>query len=197
MPLQSIAAIQSWLDTLAPPRYPFTIDQTRAAQGATIFTARCASCHAAGGERTWSVIPLDEVGTDSNRLDSVTPEAIDEINSLSGTGWSFDQFVKTDGYATALLDGIWLRAPYLHNGSVPTLRALLQPAASRPTSFYRGNDTYNKTDVGFVSTLASEGSTSFVRIDTTLDGNSNRGHEYGTDLSPADVDALLEYLKTL
>jgi 16S rRNA (cytosine1402-N4)-methyltransferase len=35
------------------------------------------------------------------------------------------------------LDGIWLRAPYLHNGSVPTLRALLSPS-TRPVTFRRG-----------------------------------------------------------
>jgi hypothetical protein len=197
VPLQSIAAIQNWLETLEVPRYPFAVDQTLAAQGATIFESRCASCHAEGGARTWSVIPLSEVGTDPNRLNSVTPEGIDEINSLSGTGWAFNEFVKTDGYATGLLDGIWLRAPYLHNGSVPTLRALLAPAASRPTWFYRGNDTYDQTDVGFVSTIATEGAQTYVEIDTTRDGNSNSGHEYGTDLSPADIDALLEYLKTL
>ena len=46
-----------------------------------------------------------------------------------GTGkpWKFSHFRKTDGYANMPLDGVWLRAPYLHNGSVPTLRALLFP----------------------------------------------------------------------
>jgi hypothetical protein len=82
----------------------------------------------------------------------------------------------------------------------PTLRDLLRPAVERPSSFYRGNDTYNQDDVGFVSTLASEGARSYTLIDTLRQGNGNGGHEgpqYGTDLSESDKDALIEYLKTL
>ncbi len=195
VPLQSIAAIQRFLDQLPAPKYPYAIDQTLAARGKPLFDARCASCH--GGARTWSVVKLAEVKTDPNRLLVVTQPAIDEINSMSGAGWQFDSFQKTDGYLTGLLDGIWLRAPYLHNGSVPTLRDLLKPAAQRPVTFFRGNDVYDKANVGFASTIASEGTTRFMQLDTRRAGNSNAGHEYGTDLSVADQDALLEYLKTL
>ncbi len=200
VPIASIAAIQSWLEVLPAPKYPFAIAQTLTTRGSQIFGARCASCHGATGARTWSVIPLTEIGTDPNRLDSVTAAGIAKINSLSGSGWAFDQFRKTDGYVTGLLDGIWLRAPYLHNGSVPTLRDLLKPAAERPATFFRGNDTYHQADLGFVSTLAREGNAVYTAIDTTADGNSNRGHSgpaYGTDLSESDRNALLEYLKTL
>ena len=49
--------------------------------------------------------------------------------------WKFSHFRKTDGYANMPLDGVWLRAPYLHNGSVPTLRALLFPD-ERPRTFF-------------------------------------------------------------
>jgi cytochrome c peroxidase len=180
---------------LPPPAYPFPIDTTRSARGAQIFQAQCYSCH--GGDRTWQVVPLAEVGTDPNRVNAVTQNAVDAINRMTGTGWTFGHFRKTDGYLTGLLDGIWLRAPYLHNGSVPTLRDLLTPPAQRPTTFFRGNDTYDQAAVGFVSALAQEGATKFMRFDTTLAGNGNRGHDYGTNLSAADRDALLEYLKTL
>src|SRR5581483_7188548 len=54
------------------------------------------------------------------------------------------------------LNGIWLRGPYRHNGSVPTLRGLLQEPAERPRQFCRGNDLYNWTDVGFESKLQKE-----------------------------------------
>ena len=90
-----------------------------------------------------------------------------------------------------------MRAPYLHNGSVPTLRDLLKPAAQRPVTFYRGNDTFTKADVGFVSTVAREGADAYSAYDTRRAGNSNAGHEYGTTLTDTDRDALLEYLKTL
>ncbi len=195
VPLQSIAAIQRFLDELPAPRYPYAIDPTLAAQGKQLFDQKCLSCH--GGARTWSVIDLAEVKTDPNRVAIVTQDAIDDINQMSGAGWQFDSFRKTEGYLTGLLDGIWLRAPYLHNGSVPTLRDLLKPASQRPTTFFRGNDLFDKANVGFVSTVASEGATRFMQFDTRRAGNSNAGHEYGTDLSTADQDALLEYLKTL
>ena len=65
------------------------------------------------------------------------------MNTLgTGTPWKFSHFRKTDGYANMPLDGVWLRAPYLHNGSVPTLRALLFPE-ERPAVFYRGYDVYD------------------------------------------------------
>ena len=195
VPLASINAIQGFLDQLPSPKYPFAIDTARAAHGAQLFGTLCQSCH--GGARTWSVIDLSEVKTDPNRVNVVTQAAIDDINRMSGTGWAFDNFHKTNGYLTGLLDGIWLRAPYLHNGSVPTLRALLSPAAQRPTTFYRGNDTYDAANVGFVSTVAREGAAPFMKFETSRAGNSNRGHEYGTNLSTSDQDDLLEYLKTL
>ncbi len=70
----------------------------------------------------------------------------------------FSHFRKTYGYANAPLDGLWLRAPYLHNGSVPNLRALLESADRRPVEFYTGYDVYNFDDVGFVTKpLCSEG----------------------------------------
>src|SRR5207247_5431585 len=81
--------------------------------------------------------------------------------NYAGTKYRFTHFRKTVGYANAPLDGIWLRGPYLHNGSVPTLRDLLDPpcpdpkvqcAGGRPVKFYRGYDVYDPFNVGFVST---------------------------------------------
>ena len=112
-----------------------------------------------------------------------------------GYPWRFSHFRKTNGYANMPLDGLWLRAPYLHNGSVPDLRSLLFPE-ERPNVFYRGYDVYDWTRVGFVSSgpnAESEG----VRFDTSLKGNANGGHIYGTKMTAAERLALLEYLKTL
>jgi hypothetical protein len=100
------------------------------------------------------------------------------------------------GYNIPFLDGIWLRAPYLHNGSVPTLWDLLSPPQSRPQKFWRGYDLYDATKVGFISVgLAAEQVGSM--FDTTLRANSNSGHAFGTMLPDTDKEALLEYLKTL
>ena len=110
--------------------------------------------------------------------------------------YRFTRFRKTHGYANQPLDGIWLRGPYLHNGSVPTLRDLLNPPAQRPAMFYRGNDVFDAVGVGFVSNVAESGGRRFTRYDTTVPGNGNMGHEYGTTLSDADKAAIVEYLKT-
>lgn len=95
-------------------------------------------------------------------------------------------------YKARPLNGIWASAPYLHNGSVPNLHALLLPPASRPASFSVGRWEYDPKHVGYVS----DGQVPFV-VDTTVSGNRNSGHEYGTKLSQEDRWALVEYLKTL
>ncbi|HBL28955.1 MAG TPA: hypothetical protein DD490_19140, partial [Acidobacteria bacterium] len=108
----------------------------------------------------------------------------------------FNHFRKTDGYANSPLDGLWLRAPYLHNGSVPNLRALLEPAERRPKVFWIGYDVYDWNDVGFV-TRGPAAEAQGWRYDTAALGNGNQGHEYGTaTLTPDEKDALIEYLKT-
>jgi len=94
------------------------------------------------------------------------------------------------------LDGLWVRAPYLHNGSVPTLRDLLEPAKARPTAFYRGYDVYDQARVGFVSNVPRADGRDFSKYDTSVPGNGNGGHVYGTTLSDADKAALVEHLKT-
>lgn len=102
-------------------------------------------------------------------------------------------------YKARPLDGIWATAPYLHNGSVPTLHDLLLPAAERPKSFRLGTRDYDFDKVGYKA-MASGGSMYRVTDDSgqVVAGNSNAGHEYGVGaLTPADRRALLEYLKTL
>jgi len=102
-------------------------------------------------------------------------------------------------YESRVLQGIWATAPYLHNGSVPTLAALLEPVQNRPTEFMIG-PAYDPEKVG----LAVE-QTKFDFVLKTTDceganiesGNSRCGHEFGTKLSKEEKEALLEYLKDL
>lgn len=146
------------------------------------------------------ITPIDQVGTDRHRLDSFSYELAVQLGTIyAGYPHRYCHYRKTFGYANAPLDGVWLRAPYLHNGSVPNLRALFEPAAARPHEFYRGNDVYDAKNVGFVSDVAAQGGRKFFRYDTSLPGNANTGHEgrpYGTELAAEDKDALVEYLKT-
>ena len=102
--------------------------------------------------RTGTVIPLAEVGTDRHRLDMWTKPSAAAYNAYGdGHAWKFSHFRTTDGYVSVPLDGLWLRAPYLHNGSVPTLADLLEPVEQRPTQFWRGYDVYDPVRVGFVT----------------------------------------------
>jgi hypothetical protein len=94
------------------------------------------------------------------------------------------------------LDGAWARAPYLHNGSVPSLSDLLRAPADRPKTFRVGYDVYDPARVGFVAD-GPEADAAGRLFDTAQPGNGNAGHLYGTDLPDADKRALLEYLKTL
>lgn len=101
-------------------------------------------------------------------------------------------------YKARPLNGIWATAPYLHNGSVPNLKALLSPVAARPMSFTVGNRTYDPDRVGFKTD--APGFPLFQVNDSTgaaIPGNRNDGHTYGASLSDAERRQLLEYLKTL
>ncbi len=195
--LAGMKRIEDWILDLPPPRFPAArIDQGRAQAGERLFQTNCAQCHALDGRDVGQVTPLSAVGTDPERLRSFSPELAQRMNTL-GTGypWKFSHFRTTGGYANMPLDGIWLRAPYLHNGSVPTLRDLLKPPEERPKAFYRGYPVYNFADVGFQS-AGAEAERLGWRYDTTARGNSNGGHTYGTNLATEEKEAILEYLKT-
>jgi mono/diheme cytochrome c family protein len=200
----AIGRIEDWLLTRDAPAYPYAIDDSLAQRGAEIYAKSCAECHGAGprvfaGAQLGKVTPLEQIGTDRHRLDSYSYElAVTQSTLYAGYDWRFKHFRKTFGYANMPLDGLWLRAPYLHNGSVPTLRDLLENQPARPASFYRGDDVYDAQRVGFRSDRASGSERRFFLYDTALPGNSNAGHEgarYGTALAPSDKDALVEYLK--
>ncbi|MBW8831754.1 MAG: hypothetical protein JF606_20510 [Burkholderiales bacterium] len=226
--IDRIKRVENWLLTAKPPEFKehFAINDKLAASGAVIYKNYCAGCHGAAGDdfalpaaeqNTACIQPGDSdaslyapqvgkvtswelIGTDRRRLDSYTRElAANQSTLYAGYPWRFCHFRKTHGYANMPLDGLWLRSPYLHNGSVPTLRDLLEPVAKRPPEFYRGNDLYDPVRMGFVATQASEGDRRYFRYDTHAPGNSNSGHEgkaYGTELSDAEKSALVEFLKT-
>lgn len=201
--LDAITRVADWLLDLPAPRYPYPVNEELAVQGQSIFANNCASCHAFNGPGVGTVTPIAEIGTDPGRLNSYTYEFASNQYTLfagityKGEDQRFTHFRKTHGYANHPLDGLWLRSPYLHNGSVPTLQDLLDPPEQRPAKFYRGNDVYDPDKVGFVADVAAANGSQFFEYDTSLPGNGNGGHLYGTTLSQPDKAALIEYLKTL
>ncbi len=105
------------------------------------------------------------------------------------------------GYKFRPLTGIWATAPYLHNGSVPTLYDLLLPPSDRPKSFYVGAREFDPAKVGFKTERSAENSFLFRVFDDQgkpIQGNLNFGHDYNNaGLSDADREALVEYMKGL
>lgn len=220
--------IEDWLLELEPPKFPGLIDTELADQGAVIYGQYCADCHGKTGRdfsggKVGTVIPIETLRTDRARLDNYTYMLAANQNQLYATFGTerFRHFRKTNGYAAAPLDGLWLRAPYLHNGSVPTLRALLSPPAERPKVFWRGTATYDTDEMGFVwrtddltdddwthafCYMTDGGQKSFCKNKLpknnelcdggSCPGNGNAGHLYGTHLRPEEKSALIEHLKT-
>ena len=112
-------------------------------------------------------------------------------------GEGFKPKLEIGSYEARVLEGIWAAAPYLHNGSVPTLAGLLKPATQRVSEFKIG-PAYDIINVGLA---VDQPSTDQILITTGCSelnsGSSRCGHEYGANLTPDDKKALLEYLKTL
>jgi len=96
-------------------------------------------------------------------------------------------------YKARPLNGIAFTAPYLHNGSVPSIHQLLLPAAQRVKKFEVGNTRYDPKVLGYATTRTANSRT----LDTAEVGNSNAGHEYGTGLTEPERMALIEYIKAL
>jgi len=186
-----------YLRAKQPPKFPFPIDAQKAQAGKAVFDRVCAGCHAS--EKTGTRLPLSAVNTDRGRLDSWSKEAAIASNKVvRGMGIERKGLVEAnpEGYNAVFLDGLWLRAPYLHNGSVPTLRDLLKPAAERPKVFWRGYDVYDPVNLGFIS-RGPEAERAGTKLDVTTKSGGNEGHEFGTTLPAGEREALLEYLKTL
>jgi len=105
-----------------------------------------------------------------------------------------NEFRGISAYRARPLNGIWASAPYLHNGSVPSLYDLLLPPAYRPKIFYVGSWEFDPVHVGVETGSPFAGA---FTLDTRLPGNANSGHEYSTSLTDPEKMALIEFLKTL
>lgn len=202
-----IKDIQAYIETIQPPAYPFPVDGAKASRGATVFGASCAGCHGASGASSTypnRLVSIDVIKTDRLLIDQVMlrPQALAwHEKSFFGEGAPLKH---NEGYVAPPLDGVWATAPYLHNGSVPTLRALLDSRV-RPKYWmrtFRSTD-YDPRDVGWKHTVHDRGKDGFeggerVNLyDTTLRGYSNGGHTFGDPLTDIERDDLLEYMKTL
>jgi len=115
------------------------------------------------------------------------------------------------GYKARPLNGVWATAPFLHNGSVPTLYDLLSPVKERPKVFLLGDPHFDPVHVGLETRtgVPKDGSyeeSGYFVLDTSKPGNRNTGHEFsnekhqgviGPALSPEERYAIIEFLKSI
>ena len=216
---RNIWRLEEIMRTMKSPAWPEAhfgpLDEDKVARGQALFAQLCQECHTS---YDGFLMTPEAVGTDPNRAESVLRDQdgvpfydalVKEVEALENTvytqaGISQEEIDKhnyngppewrgTGKYQSRPLDGIWSTAPYLHNGSVPTLYDLLLPADQRPASFQLGDRNYDPKKVGYVTEVENPRFT----FQNTSVGGANSGHEYGVDLSDEERWDLVEYLKSL
>jgi cytochrome c5 len=196
--------VMAYLRTLRPPQYFGTIDQNLVTKGKVLFDISCQKCHGKYGiDESYPnyLIDLQTIGTDPALANEYAKYP--EYNGWYNRSWfnqkpAAAQLMPTKGYVAPPLDGIWATAPYLHNGSVPTLDDLLN-SAQRPAKWSRTFDNtadYDAVKVGWKYTKETT-KVDTKTYDTALLGYGNGGHIYGDKLTDDERKAVIEYLKTL
>lgn len=221
------------LEGLSAPVYPFDVDMELAAKGKPIYEANCASCHRAhngeiydmgtnmdrahvvnegiaDGARSFFTRMLPETTTLTIPPAGIkiAPTAIYDGVWLDGDKEIVMRPVDEQrGYAALPLGGVWAQAPYLHNGSIPTIYHLLVPS-ERPAAFLKSSLDYDKNYLGFAWRLdrPKTDSAAYVYDTSAFRAFSNAGHDTNTetyrldwsgDVDRDSVMAIIEYMKTL
>ena len=199
-------SVFAWIESVRAPKYPWNIKAKLAEDGRKVFNTHCARCHGMyGAEKFYPelLIDVEDVGTDPVR----STLSVDFKKHL-GRSWIGDygkvKLQLGTAYVPPPLDGVWATAPYLHNGSVPTLLHMLNPD-KRPAVWLRTEDGYDGKRLGLevkeFDTLPDSAKTLQERrlyYQTRLRGLSNEGHRFPRKgLSEDETRSLLEYLKTL
>jgi mono/diheme cytochrome c family protein len=195
------------------PPFPGSIDRGQAERGRALYHAACADCHgtySAGVDDVRLLVfpnrltAQAEMGTDPGRWQAITPEL---VRAIERSGYGHAVPLVTGGYVASRLSALWATAPYLHNGSVPTLWHLMHPD-QRPRRFEVGGHRLDFAMVGIAGVLDGDGTWRYPAgyvpwaapelYDTAQPGLSNAGHEREfARLSEAEKTDLLEYLKLL
>ena len=212
--IPAMRPVMHWLGrSYRPPPFPGAIDSVRMRAGAAVYASRCSKCHGTYGDGSPrplvtfpnALIEQGAMGTDSARWAAVDEALVGRLERSA-----YGRHMKsqgTGGYVAPILSGLWATAPYLHNGSVPTLWQLLTPA-DRPARFLVGGHALDFTQVGIAGVRWTDDTWRYrpgyvpwslpELYDTRAAGLSNRGHEQPSrGLSDAEKWAVIEYLKTL
>lgn len=195
--------VLAYINSLHAPAYPKPIDAALAETGKVIFNNNCSACHGTygkDGQYPNLLIPQSIIQTDSLLQTSNYnyPEFVDWFNkSWFSSGDHPAKLVPFKGYLAPPLDGIWVTAPYFHNGSVPTLETVLNSAV-RPMYWSRSFDKpeYDYNNPGWKFSVHAQPADKTI-YNTTLPGYGNYGHYFGDKLTNEERKAVIEYLKTL
>lgn len=203
--------VATWMKSYEPQPFPGEIDTDLLPKGRAVFAQACSECHGAYDSNlenpsllsfpNW----LGDVGTDLARVEL---SGTDLANAVNGSAYGrYISAQAAEGYIAPPLSGIWSSAPYLHNGSVPTLWHLMHPE-TRPDRFVVGGHALDLDRLGIAGVddgvggwMPPEGHVPWsisAEINTDDFGLGNEGHEAEFEaLSAADRAALMEYLKLL
>jgi hypothetical protein len=213
--IQTIKEVTTAIFSAQAPRYVDFFPEKRLNplainRGHDIYKTQCARCHGdyTGSSQTgfkltyFPETPVMDVGTQSRY--QLMDYAQKELSRLSFYKSQKFKISPQKGYIPQPLDGVWIRYPYLHNGSVPDLCSLLTHSSRRPKQFFMG-EAFNKEKdfdhgcVGYpqgIKTPSTWISPTYV-YDTELPGHSSQGHNYGVEL-PIDAKLdLIEFLKSI
>ena len=219
--------VNEFIGEWAPPPYPFEIDYSAASRGKILYETYCEKCHTKDYDNS-KIWP--EVKTQESRLRVFNEKSAELVKQDLRTACpphsvllrkfkpiqpcklpeneTFRTQTKEGeyGYIAANHEGLWAKAPYLHNGSVPTLYHLLVPSM-RPKKFVRGSLSYDKVKIGFqwdvqkFEELKALDKAAYI-YNTELEVFSNQGHDenlgidWGADENKVKLHDLLEFLKT-
>jgi mono/diheme cytochrome c family protein len=195
--------VLAYIYSLTPPKYPKPVNKMLAKQGELLYTTNCSKCHGkyhSSDEYPNLLIPESVIQTDSFLFKNnyQNPQFVSWFNkSWFAQGEHPARLEPFNGYIAPPLDGVWATAPYLHNGSVPTLEGVLNSKA-RPRYWQRDftNPEYNYDQAAWSFTVADAPNGAAV-YNTDIPGYGNYGHTFGDKLSEKERKAVVEYLKTL
>jgi mono/diheme cytochrome c family protein len=213
---ETVPALQDVMKMAAAssgPPFPGVVDDGKAQRGLKVWTQRCTLCH---GERTLTertsqlvefpnrVSPLDEIETDRARALAVKEGVLGVLKSVP-VGRAIDAAPR-GGYVAPTLIGVWATAPYLHNGSVPTVWHLMHPEA-RPDRFEQGGHALDFDKLGIAGAVDAQGTWRYPAdfspwmtpsvVDTTTPGRTHVGHAIPFDtMSEDEKSDVLEFMKT-
>ena len=194
--------VLSYIYSLQPPAFPKPVNRSLAREGGIVYTDHCAKCHGnpnTAGSYPNLLIPASIIKTDT-MLFSSNYQSAQFVNWFNGSWFSKGdhpaRLEPYSGYIAPPLDGIWITAPYFHNGSVPTLEAVLD-SRLRPTYWSRdfNNLEYDYNKVGWKYQV-NDAATSNVVYNCKLPGYGNSGHYFADRFSDRQRKAVIEYLKT-